>query len=146
MANLSTIYDNNMICLLSVLYCILSKEVEVTNEDGSDDKQKGTNANEDLTIAADDEIKDENKILDGFESSEEEAKDKDKDLAIDRSDNNSNDAESNIENADTDTNSVEHDADVDADTKGEEENKQEYSGSRDDLIAQGYEPCKKCNP
>lgn len=27
-----------------------------------------------------------------------------------------------------------------------EENKQEYSGSRDDLIAQGYEPCKKCNP
>ena len=99
-----------------------SKEVEVTNEDGSDDKQKGTNANEDLTIAADDEIKDENKILDGFESSEEEAKDKDKDLAIDRSDNNSNDAESNIENADTDTNSVEHDADVDADTKGEEEN------------------------
>ncbi|RHR92783.1 hypothetical protein DWW20_20555, partial [Ruminococcus sp. AF14-5] len=99
-----------------------SKEVEVTNEDGSDDKQKGTNANEDLIIAADDEIKDENKILDGFESSEEEAKDKDKDLAIDRSDNNSNDAESNIENADTDTNSVEHDADVDADTKGEEEN------------------------
>ena len=99
-----------------------SKEVEVTNEDGSDDKQKGTNANEDLTIVADDEIKDENKILDGFESSEEEAKDKDKDLAIDRSDNNSNDAESNIENADTDTNSVEHDADVDADTKGEEEN------------------------
>lgn len=101
-----------------------SEEVEVTNEDGSDDKQKGTNANEDLTIAADDEIKDENKILDGFESSEEEAKakDKDKDLAIDRSDNNSNDTESNIENADTDTNSVEHDADVDADTKGEEEN------------------------
>lgn len=101
-----------------------SEEVEATNEDGSDDKQKGTNANEDLTIAADDEIKDENKILDGFESSEEEAKakDKDKDLAIDRSDNNSNDTESNIENADTDTNSVEHDADVDADTKGEEEN------------------------
>lgn len=27
-----------------------------------------------------------------------------------------------------------------------EENKQEYSGSRDDLIALGYEPCKKCNP
>lgn len=27
-----------------------------------------------------------------------------------------------------------------------EENKQEYSGSRDDLIAQRYEPCKKCNP
>lgn len=27
-----------------------------------------------------------------------------------------------------------------------EENKQEYSGSRDDLIAQEYEPCKKCNP
>ena len=27
-----------------------------------------------------------------------------------------------------------------------EENKQEYSGSRDDLITQGYEPCKKCNP
>lgn len=101
-----------------------SEEVEATNEDGSDDKQKGTNANEDLTIAADDEIKDKNKILDGFESSEEEAKakDKDKDLAIDRSDNNSNDTESNIENADTDTNSVEHDADVDADTKGEEEN------------------------
>lgn len=101
-----------------------SEEVEATNEDGSDDKQNGTNANEDLTIAADDEIKDENKILDGFESSEEEAKakDKDKDLAIDRSDNNSNDTESNIENADTDTNSVEHDADVDADTKGEEEN------------------------
>ena len=27
-----------------------------------------------------------------------------------------------------------------------EENKQEYSGSRDNLITQGYEPCKKCNP
>lgn len=25
-------------------------------------------------------------------------------------------------------------------------NKQVYTGSRDDLIAQGYEPCKKCNP
>ena len=25
-------------------------------------------------------------------------------------------------------------------------NKQEYTGSRDDLIAQGYEPCKRCNP
>jgi DNA-entry nuclease len=27
-----------------------------------------------------------------------------------------------------------------------EKNKQEYTGSRDDLIAQGYEPCKNCNP
>lgn len=27
-----------------------------------------------------------------------------------------------------------------------ESNKQTYTGSRDDLIAQGYEPCKKCNP
>ena len=25
-------------------------------------------------------------------------------------------------------------------------NKKEYIGSRDDLIAQGYDPCKKCNP
>ena len=25
-------------------------------------------------------------------------------------------------------------------------NKKEYTGSRDDLIAQGYDPCKKCNP
>lgn len=25
-------------------------------------------------------------------------------------------------------------------------NKQTYSGSRDDLIAQGYDPCKNCNP
>lgn len=25
-------------------------------------------------------------------------------------------------------------------------NRQEYSGSRDDLIARGYEPCKRCNP
>ena len=25
-------------------------------------------------------------------------------------------------------------------------NKQDYQGSREDLIAQGYEPCKKCNP
>ena len=25
-------------------------------------------------------------------------------------------------------------------------NKQEFTGSRDDLIAQGYDPCKKCNP
>ena len=25
-------------------------------------------------------------------------------------------------------------------------NKQEYTGSRDDLISQGYEPCKRCNP
>ncbi len=27
-----------------------------------------------------------------------------------------------------------------------EENKQEYTGSRDDLISQGYDPCKRCNP
>lgn len=27
-----------------------------------------------------------------------------------------------------------------------ESNKKEYTGSRDDLIAQGYDPCKKCNP
>ena len=27
-----------------------------------------------------------------------------------------------------------------------EANKKEYTGSRDDLIAQGYDPCKKCNP
>lgn len=25
-------------------------------------------------------------------------------------------------------------------------NKQDYQGSREDLVAQGYEPCKKCNP
>lgn len=25
-------------------------------------------------------------------------------------------------------------------------NKKEYTGSRDDLLAQGYDPCKKCNP
>lgn len=27
-----------------------------------------------------------------------------------------------------------------------ESNKQTYTGSRDDLISQGYDPCKKCNP
>lgn len=27
-----------------------------------------------------------------------------------------------------------------------EENRQEYTGSRDSLIASGYEPCKQCNP
>lgn len=27
-----------------------------------------------------------------------------------------------------------------------DENKQDYQGSREDLVAQGYEPCKKCNP
>lgn len=27
-----------------------------------------------------------------------------------------------------------------------ESNKEEYSGSRDELISKGYEPCKKCNP
>lgn len=27
-----------------------------------------------------------------------------------------------------------------------DKNKQEYTGSRDDLIAQGYDPCKRCNP
>jgi hypothetical protein len=27
-----------------------------------------------------------------------------------------------------------------------EKNKKEYSGSREDLIAQGYEPCGRCNP
>ena len=27
-----------------------------------------------------------------------------------------------------------------------ESNRQEYSGSREDLIAQGYDPCKRCNP
>lgn len=25
-------------------------------------------------------------------------------------------------------------------------NKEEYTGSRDDVINRGYEPCKKCNP
>ncbi len=27
-----------------------------------------------------------------------------------------------------------------------ESNRQEYNGSREDLIAQGYDPCKRCNP
>ena len=27
-----------------------------------------------------------------------------------------------------------------------ESNKQSYTGSRDDVIAMGYVPCKKCNP
>lgn len=27
-----------------------------------------------------------------------------------------------------------------------EKNKKEYTGSRDDVIAMGYEPCKRCNP
>lgn len=27
-----------------------------------------------------------------------------------------------------------------------ESNKQTYTGNRDDLLAQGYDPCKKCNP
>ena len=27
-----------------------------------------------------------------------------------------------------------------------EKNRQEYTGPRDDLIAQGYAPCKRCNP
>ena len=26
------------------------------------------------------------------------------------------------------------------------ENRQEYTGTRDRLIEQGYTPCKKCNP
>ena len=27
-----------------------------------------------------------------------------------------------------------------------ESNKETYTGSREDLIAQGYEPCGQCNP
>ena len=27
-----------------------------------------------------------------------------------------------------------------------EANRQEYTGSRDDLIAEGYEPCGRCKP
>lgn len=27
-----------------------------------------------------------------------------------------------------------------------DKNKQTYTGSRDDLISQGYDPCKRCNP
>lgn len=27
-----------------------------------------------------------------------------------------------------------------------EHNKKEFTGDRDDLILQGYEPCKRCNP
>lgn len=27
-----------------------------------------------------------------------------------------------------------------------EHNKKEYTGDRDDLILQGYEPCKRCDP
>lgn len=27
-----------------------------------------------------------------------------------------------------------------------EHNKKEYTGDRDELISQGYEPCKRCNP
>lgn len=30
--------------------------------------------------------------------------------------------------------------------KMKDANKEEYTGSRDDLISQGYEPCKNCNP
>ena len=31
-------------------------------------------------------------------------------------------------------------------TKIKDSNKEEYTGSRDDVINRGYEPCKKCNP
>lgn len=31
-------------------------------------------------------------------------------------------------------------------SKMKESNKKPYSGSRDDLVAQGYSPCKNCNP
>ena len=31
-------------------------------------------------------------------------------------------------------------------SKISDNNKQDYQGSREDLVAQGYEPCKKCNP
>ena len=27
-----------------------------------------------------------------------------------------------------------------------ESNKKEYTGSRDDVIGMGYDPCKRCNP
>ena len=27
-----------------------------------------------------------------------------------------------------------------------ESNKQVYTGSREDIISQGYDPCKRCNP
>lgn len=27
-----------------------------------------------------------------------------------------------------------------------EKSKQEYTGTRDEVIAQGYDPCKRCNP
>ena len=27
-----------------------------------------------------------------------------------------------------------------------EHNKKEYTGDRDDLVTQGYEPCKRCDP
>ena len=27
-----------------------------------------------------------------------------------------------------------------------EHNKKEYTGNRDDLVTQGYEPCKRCDP
>lgn len=39
-----------------------------------------------------------------------------------------------------------HNPDCASAKKIKDENKQTYSGSRDDLIAQGYDPCKNCNP
>ncbi len=39
-----------------------------------------------------------------------------------------------------------HDPDCEDAEDISEKNKREYIGSREDLIAQGYEPCKACNP
>jgi len=39
-----------------------------------------------------------------------------------------------------------HRADCSAVKQMKEQNKQEFKGTRDELISQGYEPCKKCSP
>ncbi len=39
-----------------------------------------------------------------------------------------------------------HDPDCSSVKKMKEENKLPYTGSREDVIAQGYEPCENCNP
>ena len=39
-----------------------------------------------------------------------------------------------------------HDPDCPSVTDMKEKNKQVFSGSRDEIIAQGYQPCQRCNP
>lgn len=200
MANLSTIYDNNMICLLSVLYCILLNEyilyvciiIDIVEYKRMDVNEKnlitGTRyLNVEGMLPFENMVADyiketdyhvlyrvtpifdgDNLVADGVQMEAESVEDNGDGILFNVFCYNVQPG-INIDYATGVSSLSGESTDVSADTANteyvlnvntkkfhkptcsaakqmKEENKQEYSGSRDNLITQGYEPCKKCNP